>query len=70
MVVATDALTIVITSTPRKLNMAAIMMALRTSMALVETHVAIAFGASVQPLTSTTPSVSTAETASIGFWNI
>ena len=39
-------------------------------MALVETHVAMAFGASVQPLTRITPSVKTVDTISIGLWHI
>ena len=59
----------VITSTPRKLNMAAMMMALGARMERVETQVAIAFGASVQPLTRMTPSVSTTVMASIGLLN-
>jgi hypothetical protein len=49
----------VIKNTPRKLNTAAISIALRSDIHLVETQVAIAFGASVQPLTSITPRVST-----------
>ena len=41
-------------------------MAFLTPMALVETQVAIAFGASVQPFTNITPSVSIEDTRSIG----
>ena len=67
---ATEAFTAVITRTPRKLNTAAITMAFRALMALVETQVAIAFGASVQPLTRITPSVKTVDTISIGLWHI
>ena len=58
MVAATLAFTMVITRTPRKLKTAAIKMALRALIARVETQVAMALGASVQPFTSTTPSVS------------
>ena len=52
---------------PRKLNTAAMMMACRGFMARVETAVAMALGASVQPFTSTTPSVSATVTARTGF---
>jgi hypothetical protein len=45
------------TKTPRKSKTAANMMAGRGLMERVEIHVAIAFGASVQPLTITTPRV-------------
>ena len=67
MVMATEALIAVITRTPKKLNIAAMTIALRTPIARVETQVAIAFGASVHPFTRITPSVSSADTASIGF---
>jgi len=67
---ATEALIVVITRTPRKLKIAAIIIAFFASIALVETQVAIAFGASVQPLTSITPSVSIVETNSIGLFII
>ena len=53
MVIATEALTAVIMNTPKKLNTVAIMIALRAPMALVETQVAMAFGASVQRLPDT-----------------
>ena len=66
---ATLELMSVITSTPRKLNMAAMMMALGARMERVETQVAMAFGASVQPLTRMTPSVSATVMASIGLLN-
>jgi len=45
----------VITNTPRKLKMAAIITALLGLMDRVETQVAIALGASVQPFTRITP---------------
>src|SRR5699024_5961681 len=51
MVSATVALSILIRNTPRKLQTAAIKMAARTGMHRVTTQVAIALGASVQPLT-------------------
>ena len=57
MVAATRALSAVMTSTPRKLNAAAMRMADCGRMARVETHVAMALGASVQPLTRITPVV-------------
>jgi len=44
--------------TPKKLNTAAIKIADLTDIERVETHVAIAFGASVHPLTKITPKVS------------
>ena len=56
-VAATFALTSVITSTPQKFSAAAIRIAACGRIARVETHVAIAFGASVQPLTRITPVV-------------
>ena len=67
MVAATLAFTMVITRTPRKLKTAAIKMALRALIARVETQVAMALGASVQPFTSTTPSFSATVTARTGF---
>jgi hypothetical protein len=54
-------------STPKKLKTAAINIALRTSIERVETHVAMAFGASVQPFTKMTPSVSAVVTQKTGF---
>ena len=57
-VAATELLICVITSTPRKLNTALVNIAERTFMQRVVTQVAIALGASVQPLTKMTPSVS------------
>ena len=58
MVEATELLILVITNTPRKLNAALIRIAARTFIQRVVTQVAMAFGASVQPLTKITPSVS------------
>ena len=58
MVDATELLIFVITNTPRKLNTALMIMAARTFMQRVVTQVAMALGASVQPLTKITPSVS------------
>ena len=57
MVEATELLIWVMTNTPRKLKMALIQMALRTPMQRVVMQVAIALGASVQPLTKMTPRV-------------
>ena len=57
MVEATELLICVMMNTPRKLNAALIQMAPRTLMQRVVTHVAMALGASVQPLTKMTPSV-------------
>jgi len=57
MVSATDLFTIVITRTPKKLNIDAIIMALLGVIDLVDTQVAIAFGASVQPFTNITPRI-------------
>ena len=57
-VAATRALSSVMTSTPRKFSAAAMRMAACGRIARVETHVAIALGASVQPLTRITPVVS------------
>jgi hypothetical protein len=56
-VIATLLLIIVITKTPRKLNKAAMSMACLGLIARVEMQVAIALGASVQPLTKMTPMV-------------
>ena len=55
MVVATVEFTMVITTTPAQLHTAAITMARFTSRDLVDTQVAMAFGASVIPLTQMTP---------------
>ena len=57
MVMATVEFTMVITTTPAQLHTAAIAMARFTSRDLVDTHVAMAFGASVIPLTQMTPRV-------------
>lgn len=57
MVWATVAFKSVITRTPRKLKKAAIKIAARGLMERVETQVAMALGASVQPLTKITPKV-------------
>jgi hypothetical protein len=54
MVSATSALIHVITNAPKKLNMAARITARRGGRTLVETAVAMAFGASVQPFTNIT----------------
>ena len=54
------------TNTPRKLNTAAIMIAARGLIERVEMQVAIALGASVQPLTRITPNVSATVTISAG----
>ena len=63
---ATDEFTCVMMKTPRKLKMALMMMAGRTFMQRVEMQVAIAFGASVQPLTKMTPKVKRTDIAMIG----
>ena len=63
---ATEALILVIMRTPRKLNAALIMIAERGLMQRVVMHVAIAFGASVHPLTKITPSVSATVIISAG----
>ena len=68
-VVATLALIIVISSTPRKLKTAAMRIAARGDMQRVETQVAMAFGASVQPLTKITPRVSRTVMSSVGLEN-
>jgi len=52
--------------TPKKLKIAAIIMAGLGAIALVDTQVAIAFGASVHPLTNMTAMVSSADTKSAG----
>ena len=67
MVDATDELIIVMSSTPKKLKTALMMMAGRILMLRVVTAVAIALGASVQPLTKMTPKVSKTVTAKMGF---
>ena len=54
MVEATELLICVMMNTPRKLKMALMIMAERTFMQRVVIQVAIAFGASVQPLTKIT----------------
>ena len=59
----------VITKTPRKLKTAAIMIAGRAPMLRVETQVAMALGASVQPLTKITPRVKMTVTARTGLEN-
>lgn len=66
-VMATVVLMSVITKTPKKLNTAAIKTAAFADIARVATQVAIAFGASVQPLTKITPSVSNTVISSMGF---
>ena len=57
MVEATELLMWVMISTPRKLNRALSQIAGRTPMQCVPMQVAMALGASVQPLTKMTPSV-------------
>jgi len=52
--------------TPKKLKTAAIKIADFTDIERVETHVAIAFGASVQPLTKITPIINKVVTNKIG----
>jgi hypothetical protein len=54
-VCATVAFSMVMKNTPKKLKTAAIIMALPGRIDLVDTQVAIAFGASVQPFTNITP---------------
>jgi len=58
MVSATLELMVVITKTPRKLKIAAMMIALFGFIERVEIQVAMAFGASVHPLTVIVPRVS------------
>ena len=67
MVEATLALIWVMIRTPKKLQMALMIMADRTRMHRVVTQVAMALGASVQPLTKMTPSVRTTVIAKTGF---
>ena len=69
MVSATFALSVVITNTPSKLNMAAIIIAALGLMERVEIHVAMAFGASVQPLTMMVPKVRTTVITSGGLFS-
>ena len=66
MVDATLALMCVMMNTPRKLKMALMMMAVLGGRQRVVTQVAMALGASVQPFTKMTPSVSRTVMASIG----
>ena len=66
MVIATVVFISDITSTPIKLNTADISIAARGAILRVDTHVAIALGASVHPLTKITPSVNSTVTNSIG----
>ena len=66
MVSATVAFSILMRKTPRKLKTAAIRIAALTGMHRVTTQVAIAFGASVHPLTRITPSVSRTAISSRG----
>jgi uncharacterized membrane protein len=67
MVCATVAFTKVITSTPKKLKIVAIIIAFFGLIALVETQVAMALGASVQPFTKITPRVSITIAKNDGF---
>src|SRR5699024_4741072 len=66
MVEATELLIWVMTKTPRKLKTALIQMAWRTPRQRVVTQVAMALGASVQPLTKMTPRVKTTVMMRIG----
>ena len=66
MVEATELLIWVMTNTPRKLKKALIQMAWRTPRHRVVTQVAMALGASVQPLTKMTPSVNSTVMIRIG----
>ena len=59
----------VIVKTPKKLNTAAIIIDFFGDKHLVETHVAIAFGASVQPFTSITPEINAVIIKRLGFVN-
>ena len=70
MVMATLLLISVITKTPRKLKTAAMMIAFLGLIARVEIQVAMAFGASVQPLTRMTPIVRITVTNNAGFSRI
>ena len=67
---ATVLLSMVITNTPKKLNTAAIRIAGRGPIARVETQVAMALGASVQPFTRMTPKVSSTVISNAGFCSI
>ena len=67
MVIATVELIIVITRTPIKLQTAAMIMAASTSIERVDTQVAMALGASVQPFTKITHSVRKTVTSNTGF---
>ena len=64
---ATVAFTILIKRTPRKLKTAAIKIAAPGGIQRVTTQVAMAFGASVHPLTRITPRVRTTAKSSSGF---
>ena len=66
MVSATVAFSILMRKTPRKLNTAAIRMAALADIHRVTTQVAMALGASVQPLTRMTPSVRSTAISSRG----
>ena len=66
-VAATELLIFVMIRTPRKLKTALIMIALLTPIHRVVTQVAIAFGASVQPLTKITPRVNRTVMSRTGF---
>ncbi len=68
MVAATAVDTSDTSKSPRKLQTAAMMMAWRGFMARVDTAVAMALGASVAPLTTMTPMLSTTTTTRTGFW--
>ena len=59
----------VIVNTPKKLKTAAIIIAFLGFILLVDTHVAIAFGASVHPLTKITLSINIVITHKSGFFN-
>ena len=63
---ATELLICVMMNTPRKLKRALIQMALRIRIQWVVTQVAMALGASVQPLTKMTPRVSSTVISSTG----
>jgi hypothetical protein len=55
------------TNTPKKLNTADIIIASCGCRALVDTHVAIALGASVHPFTKITPKVNITVIVRVGF---
>lgn len=57
----------VIRRTPRKLKIAAMIIAFFGEIDLVDTQVAIALGASVQPLTNITPRINTTVISNVGF---